>query len=468
MNSVQSLFRQNNPYETFVQQLTQIESRQKLIFESQQDDQKERKTALGDVSEAISKFVSKIEEFQNPGNTGFQPIKISSTDDSVVQVNSADGLDRPSDYNIQVDRLASNDIGLGQIMDGEAFDLAAQGDGSVTMTIGDKTETISITTQKEDENGVMVDMNNREVLDAFATAISETFGNEASASVFNVSGNDVQFSIRSSKSGSEGAFTLTSATGALAGVTDPMTKLVPDAANLDAQFTIDGVTFLRSENTVTDAINGLSFTLRGESTGNVQMSAQRDLESARETVDDFMATFNEMNTKIRERTFINSDSNTRGPLRNFRSIRNLTLDLRQTGLLPTDNADPATLSRLTDIGIGFENDGKMVVEDEELLNDALSTRPEEIAALFRSEDSAIAKMKVQAEAFTKSNGIIASLETGVDQKISRLDTRIAREERFLQDFEERQREIFNRLQQVIDQGDAQFQRVMSYRNSIGF
>ena len=323
MNSVQSLFRQNNPYEQFVQQLTQIESRQKLLFEDQQKDQKERKTALGDVSESISKFVSKIDEFQNPGNKAFQPIKISSTDESIVQVNSADGLDRPSNYNIQVDRLASNDIGLGQIMDGEAFDLAAQGDGSVTMTIGEKTETLSITTQKEDENGVMVDMNNREMLDAFAGAISETFGDEARASVFNVSGNDVQFSIQSLKSGSEGAFELSGATGALAGITDPMTKLVPDAANLDAQFTIDGVTFLRSENTVTDAINGLSFTLRGESTENVQMSAQRDLDSARENLDDFMASFNEMNTKIRERTFVDGDNNTRGPLRGFRSIRNL-------------------------------------------------------------------------------------------------------------------------------------------------
>ena len=468
MNSVQNLFRQNNPYETFVQQLTQIESRQKLIFESEQDDQKERKSALGDVSEAISKFVSKIEEFQNPGNTGFEPIEISSSDETVVEVNSADGLSRPSDYNIQVDRLASNDIGLGQIMDGEAFDLAAQGGGSVTMTIGDKTETISITTQKEDENGVMVDMNNREVLEAFATAISETFSDEASASVFNVSGNDVQFSIRSSKSGSEGAFTLSGATGALAGITDPMTKLVPDAANLDAQFTIDGVTFLRSENTVTDAIKGLSFTLRGESTESVQMSAQRDLDSARETVDDFMESFNNMNTIIRERTFLNGESNTRGPLRNFRSIRNLTLDLRQTGLLPTDNAEPGTLSRLTDIGIGFENNGEMVVENEELLEDALLTRPEEIAALFRSEDSALAKMKTQAEAFTKSDGIISSLESGVDQKISRLDTRIAREERFLADFEERQREIFNKLQLIIDQGDAQFQQVMSFRMATGF
>lgn len=468
MNSVQSLFRQNNPYEKFVQQLTQVESRQKLLFEDQQKDQKERKTALGDVSSAISQFVSKIDEYQNPGNKAFQPIKISSTDESVVQMNSAEGLDRPSNYNIQVDRLASNDTGLGQIMDGEAFDLATQGAGSVTMTIGAKTETISINTQKEDVNGLMVDMNNREVLDAFAGAISQTFGDEARASVFNVSGNDVQFSIQSLKSGSEGAFELSGATGALAGITDPMTKLVPDPANLDAQFTIDGVTFTRSENTVDDAINGLSFTLRGESTGNVQMSAERDLESARENVDDFMATFNEMNKKIRERTFVDSDNNTRGPLRGFRSIRNLTLNLRQTALLQTDGADPQKLSRLTEIGIGFENNGTMVVDDEELLNEALSQRPEEIAALFRSEDSAVAKMKAQAEAYTKSNGIISSLESGVDQKISRLDSRIAQEERYLKDFEERQRETFNKLQQVISQGDAQFQSVMAFRNSTGF
>lgn len=468
MNSVQNLFRQNNPYEKFVQQLTQVESRQKLLFEDQQKDQRERKTALGDVSSAISKFVSKIDEYQNPNNKAFQPIKISSSDESVVEMNSAEGIDRPSNYNIQVDRLASNDIGLGQIMDGEAFDLATQGGGSVTMTIGEKTETLSIITQKEDENGVMVDMNNKEVMNAFADAISETFGDEARASVFNVSGNDVQFSIQSLKSGSEGAFELTGATGALAGITDPMTKLVPDAANLDAQFTIDGVTFRRSENIVDDAITGLSFTLRGESTGNVQMSAERDLEGARENVNDFMATFNEMNKKIRERTFVDGDNNSRGPLRGFRSIRNLTLNLRQTALLPTDGADPEKLSRLTEIGISFENNGTMVVDDEELLNEALSQRPEEIAELFRSEDSAIAKMKQQAEDYTKSNGIIASLESGVDQKITRLDSRIAQQERYLEDFEERQRDIFNKLQQVIDQGDAQFQRVMAYRNSVGF
>lgn len=468
MNSIQNIFQQNNPYEKFVQQLVQLESRQKLQFESQQKEQKEKKTALGVVSESISKFISKLDEFQNPGNNAFQPIKISSTNESVVEVNSAEGINRPSNYNIQVDRLASNDIGLGQIMDGEAFDLAAQGDGSISITIGERTETISVTTQKDDGNGVMVDMNNREVLETFAGAISETFGDEARASAFNVSGNDVQFSIQSLQSGSEGAFQLSGATGALAGATDTMTKLVPDATNLDAQFTIDGVTFLRSENTVSDAITGLSFTLRGESAGNVQMSAQRDLENARENVDEFLESFNEMNRLIRERTFVDGDNNTRGPLRGFRSIRNLTLNLRQTALLPTDGADPEKLSRLSEIGISFENNGKMVVDDADMLNEALSQRPEEIAELFRSEDSAIAKMKEQAEAYTQSNGIISSLESGVDQKISRLDTRIAQQDRYLEQFEERQRDIFNKLQQVIDQGDAQFQKVMAFRNSVGF
>jgi len=89
MNSVQSLFRDNNPYEKFVQQLVQLESRQKFQLEAQQKEQRERKTALGDVSASISKFISQITEFENPGNNAFSPLKTSSSNENVVRINSA-------------------------------------------------------------------------------------------------------------------------------------------------------------------------------------------------------------------------------------------------------------------------------------------------------------------------------------------------------------------------------------------
>lgn len=467
MAAIQNIFQQNNPYEKFVQQLVQLESRQKLQFESQQKDQKEIKTALGTVSESISKFISKLDELKNPDNSAFQPIKTSSSDKSVVTVDSASSIDQPSNFNMRVDRLASYDTNLGQVKDGEAFDLSALGNGSVTVTIGDKTETIAVDTQKDDGTGVMVDKNNREILESFATTIGETFKDQAKASVFNVSGDQVQLSVQSLETGFDSRVQFSGATGALADITGTMTKLVPEN-ELNASFTIDGVTFERNSNTVDDAVKGLTFTMLSESTDNVNISAQRNLNAARANVNEFIDSFNFMNKKIRDRTFVDGDNNSRGPLREMRSIRNLTLNLRQTALLGTNGAAPGQISRLADIGISFENNGEMVVDDANLLNEALEQRPEEIEALFSSEDSAIASMRNQAEVYTKSNGIISTLENGVDQKLSRLDTRITQQERYLEQFEERQRDTFNKLQQVIDQGDVQFQKIMSFRNSMGF
>lgn len=465
-SSIQQLFQQNNPYEQFVQQLVALESRQKLQFEERQEEETDKKKALGDVSESISKFVSKLDELQSPANKAFQPIQTSSSDETAVRVNSAGGIDRPSNFNIQVGRLASNDTALSEVMMGDDTNLATQGDGSVNITIGDKTETISVATQKEAEDGTMVDKTNSEILDSFAEAISLAFEDEARASVFNVNNDEVQFSIQSLVSGEEGAVQIDGATGVLGGITGTMTKLKPED-ELDAEFTVDGVTFQRSTNTVDDAIDGLSFTMLKENTGNVQMSAQRDLEAARGNLDEFIESFNEMNQKIRERTFVDGDNNTRGPLRGMRSIRNLTLNLRQTALLGTEGAEPGQLSRLAEIGMSFENNGKMVVDDGDMLEEALEQRPDEVAELFRSESSAITTMKEQAEAYTKSNGIISSLENGVDQTIDRLDNRIAQQERYLEQYEEQQRDIFNNLQQIIDEGNSQFEEVMSFRQGMG-
>lgn len=465
--NIQSIFQQNNPYEKFVEQLVQIESRQKLQLEAQQKEQKDRKTALGDVSASISKFITQITEYENPANNPFQPLKTSSSNENVVRVNSAAGIDRPSNYNIHVERLASSDVSLSQVMNAGDIDLAAQGNGSLTVTIGDKTETITVDTQRENEDGMMVDKTNSEILDSFATAMSEAFGDEARASVFQVSKDQVQFSMQSLQTGFDNRIQIDDSSGVLAGVINDSTRLV-SGEELNAKFTIDGVTFERSENTIDDAINGLSFTLTGESTGNVQMSAQRDLDEARSNIDEFLSSFNDMNKKIRERTFVDGDNNTRGPLRNMKSIRGLTLNLRQTALLPMDGVEAGQLTRLSEIGISFQNNGTMVVDDENMLNEALEQRPEEVAELFQNESSPIARMKEQAEAFTQSNGVISSLEDGVDQTIRRLDSRIAQQERYLEGYEERQREIFNNLQQIIEQGDAQFQQVMSFRSAMGF
>lgn len=473
MTSIGNIFQQNNPYEKFVQQLVQLESRTKFQLQQQQSVHRERKTALGEVSSSISRFNSKVAELSDPDNNAFSPLKTSSSNNQVVRVHSAQGITRPSVYNITIDRLASRDTALSSVIAGDSFDLAAGGEGQVTLTIGEQTQTLTVATQKEDEEGNMVDKTNSEILESFAAQITEHFGDKAQANVFQVNSSEVQLSVQGLQTGNEHRLDFSDATGALgiilngSGEIDGISRLVPQA-ELDSRFTIDGVTFERNTNMIDDAITGLTFELQRTTEQPEQMTADRDIGKARANVNAFVAAFNDMNKTIRDRTFLDAENNRRGALQNMRSVRNLTLNLRQIGLQQMGGAEEGQISRLTELGIGFRKDGTMFIEDTARLTEMLEERPDEVSQFFTSEDSPIARMKEQGEAYTRANtGIIASMDAGLDQQIERLDTRIAAQERFLEQYEERQREEFQRLQMIIDQGSDQFNQVTGFMARLG-
>ena len=464
MASISSIMSQTSSYESFVTQLVNIEGQKMLRMESQVRDEKESRTAIGTVSKAISDFENIIKELESPTNKSFEPFKTSSTDDSVVEVTSASSLDRSSNYNITVNRLAKNDIALSTLQNGSTNELAAAGNGSVTLTIGDKTETINVETTKDDGSGGTIDKTNEEILATFAEQIESLFGDEAKASVFNVDGENVQFSVQSLNTGYDNRLQFSGATGVLAYITSGITHLTPQN-ELDAQFTIDGVNFERSENTVDDAINGLSFTLKKATGEQEQMTVERDIDAAKSNVQDFVDAFNELNETIRERTFINPDTGNKGPLQGMRSVRNLTINLRQTAILSLGGVGEGEIASFADMGITFENSGKMVIDDSDQLEKALSERPDQIANFFTNENSPVAMMKARAESYTESDGILSAIENGLDQKIDRLDRRIASERQYLEEYEAKQRQIFNELDLILEQGQAQYNEVLNFMTS---
>jgi flagellar hook-associated protein 2 len=452
MASISSLFAQTSSYESFVSQLVLLESQKKLRFEAEQDDVKESKTAVGAVSSALSDLEAKIKELTTSSNNSFEKFSSSVSDSKVIKVNSVSGLDRENTYNITVDRLATRDVALDSVRTSAGTDLAAFGDGSVTLTIGDKTDTISVTT---------AGLTNKEILDAFATEIADKFGDEASASVFNTNSTDVQFSIQSLETGFDNRIQFSGATGVLAEITGGLSELVPDA-DLDASFTIDGVTFTRGSNTVSDAIDGLDFTLLDATGVEEQMTVSRDIAGSKDNLEDFIKAFNEVNETIRERTFINAETGNKGPLQKYRTIRNFSTTLRQTALLNATAITSGSVANFTDIGITFGNDGEMQIDDADLLDQILTDNPEQISAFFEDASSPIATILAQSESFTDSGGILSSLEDSLDDKIDNLDRLIKREEDFLVDYEEEQRRIFNELDALLEAGQQQFDQVLQF------
>lgn len=470
MSGISNIFNQNNPYERFVQQLVQIESRTKLLLQSQKSTQNEKKTALGQVSASISQFVGKIDELQDITNKAFQSLTGSSSNKDVVRITSTDGIGNPGNYDITVGRLATNDLMISQVMDGTGSELHDLGDGSVEITIGEQTENITVETTYEDDEGVIHQKTNAEILESLSDKINDTFGDLARANRFKTNGDNVQFSIQSLETGFDNRLQINNATatGFLANLTANLTRITPEA-ELNAQFTIDGVVFERGQNSVDDAIDGLTFELKSKSTESVRMSISRDVNKAKSNVNSFITAFNNLNKTIRDRTFLDSEKDRRGALQDVRAIRNLTINLRQTGLLPIKDIGDGELARLSEMGISFKNDGTMYIENDEMLTNLLTEDPDAVTSFFTHENSTVSLMKDQAEAYVKGDtGILSSIDSGFDQRIDRLDRRIAAQDRYLERYEEEQRKIFNDLNQIITRGESQFAQVMSFRQRVGF
>lgn len=464
MNSISSLIQQTNPYEQFVEQLVFIESQKKYQLEDQKDTLNKQQSALSDVSSVISDFTSKIDELSSSTSNSFNPLKASASDESVVRVDSISGMDEPNNYDITVNRKATKDIMLSNVMDGSASTLSSFGDGTVDITIGDKTETISVVTTNDDGTT----RTNQEILESFSTAVNDLLGVESDSDVFQINNDgDVQLSIKSAETGFDERIQFSNAGGVLAEVTSNMTHHT-DLTLLDAEFTIDGITFERGQNKVDDAISGMTFSILGAPGTQEHISVTKDTETAKDNIDDFISTFNEMNKKIRSNTFINGETGNKGPLQKMRSIRNLSLNLRQTALTDMSTAAAGEMNNLMDIGIGFKNDGTMKIEDSDLLEQALSNRPDEVNKLFTDDASPVQAMYNHAETYTQANGVISSLESGLDQKIDFLDNRIDSENRYLEKYEERQRQVFAELQQIQQEGQRQFDAIINYQSTLGF
>ncbi len=465
MNSVSSLLQQSNPYSQFVDQLVLIESQKKFRLEDQKSQLSNKQSALSTVSSVISDFTSQVDELTSTTSNSFNPLKATLSNEDAVRVDSISGLKDPNTYDISVNRKATKDIMLSNVMDGAATDLAASGDGSVDITIGDKTETISITSTNNDGT----DKTNKEILESFTSAINNLMGEESDSDVFEVDNNgNVQLSVKSAQTGYDERIQFANATGALANITGNMSHQKTDTTNLDAEFTVDGITFSRGQNTVDDAISGMTFTLLDSTSQQEQITVSKDTDKARENIDDFISKYNEMNTKIRNQTFINGETGNKGPLQDMRSVRNLSINMRQIALTDMASAGTGELNNLSQIGISFENDGKMKVEDSEKLNKALSDKPNEIKSLFTNDDSPVTKMYERAKTFTETGGTISSLESGLDQKIDFLDNRIESEDKYLESYEERQREIFAEINQIQQQAQQQFNQIMNQQSTLGF
>ena len=182
-----------------------------------------------------------------------------------------------------------------------------------------------------------------------------------------------RLAIYSGTSGTTGALSLTNNTTSL--------SFNPPAGGTDATFTVDGIPFASSSNTVAGAIPNVTLNLVGAVPGGpVQVTVAPNAAQAAQAVNSFVSAYNTVIGDINQQFTVDPTTNSEGPLGSDNSLRSLQSNLLADATYSFSNG---AISSLDALGITMNNDGTLSVDSAQLQN-AISSNPSAVLNFFQN------------------------------------------------------------------------------------
>jgi flagellar hook-associated protein 2 len=387
--------------------------------------------------------------------------RAATSSDSTLLTASADSTAQTGYNTVVVDRLAKAQSVQSVTFAGESD---AIGTGTLTLQVGSTAAAITI------------DGTNN-TLTGLRSAINSS-GAKVNASIVNVGSSatpDYRLVVQSKDTGIANAVTIS---GTLSGGADPFAggaQVVQAAA--DAVFAVNGLTITRSGNTVSDVLSGVTLVLLREgnhdgaidasdATGNVTVSA--DNSAIQDSIQNFIDSYNAVNKIVNDQFTLNPDTKRQGTLAGDASLRGVMSRLRSE--LSAPGGIGVGLTFLSDIGINFQKDGSLTLDDGTLTK-ALDSNPTGVSNLFTLVQNGIGKRIPDAvdDFISSVDGALTSRQKGIQDNIDRIDKNIANEQARVTALQDRLTQKFSALEQMVSQlksqGDFLTQRLAALSGS---
>lgn len=245
-----------------------------------------------------------------------------------------------------------------------------------------------------------------------------------SASIVQVSatGNSFQLVLNATETGlgsASGALQLaTNAGSALGGDTETTYTSTAEEQARNALFTVNGVQVERASNTVSDVVEGMTFTLKkgdgGSSTTNFSVSANTGAIST--ALQDVVTKFNALYKVYKD----NSDAGE--AFAGDSSVRSMLNSVRTTLTLAVEGVSEGNSYRsAASLGLKTNRDGTMSL-DSSTLKTALEEHPADAAEIFGKIGTAM--QTLVTDLTSSGSGSIALILQGLDSQNSRLNQQI--------------------------------------------
>ena len=373
---------------SIVSQLMTVESQPVTLLQQQEAGYQTQLTALGTVKGALTAFQTSVQALTSVGQ--YQSLNATSSS-SAVGVSAASGA-ALGNYSVSVSALAQ---AQSLVAAGQTSSTAAIGSGTSTTlsftfgTIsggtlsngtysgatftpgGNGTKTVTIDSSNNSLQGIA------DAINAANIGVSASIVNDGSANPYRLvltgptgASNSMQISV-----------TGDSAISSLLSENPAGTQnLSQTAAAQSAQMTVNGINVTQNSNTVSSAIQGLTFNLNAVTTSPASISVTNNTSGITAAVNTFVSAYNSLNTAIQGVASYDSSTSTAGTLMGDPMVNAIETQMHAV-LNNAITGTTSTYSTLDSIGVTFQKDGSLAVDSTQL-NNAISTNASDIASLF--------------------------------------------------------------------------------------
>lgn len=404
-----------------------------------------RLSAFGKLKGALSAFQTALKKLD--ALETFSVRKVTVNDDSAFSI-TANSKAAVGTYNVEVISLAQAEkLASGNFASKDSV----VGSGSLTLSVGGNSFTVTIDGTNNTLAGIR---------DAINKASDNT---GVSASIINIDdglgGTVSKLVLTSKETGTanglgvtimddDGNNTDASGLSALA--------FVQQSAPADAVIKVDGYTITRSSNTISDAVDGLSFTLKSTTTSAVSVDVSSDNEAIVKAVQGFVDSYNSLRQVMSELGRYDPATKKAEALAGDSLLRNLQQQLRRDLVDPISSGGGG-IDSLSDIGVEMDRYGALSLNSTKLehaVGDSLNV----VVDLFQSSDGIATRTLSRVDDYLKSGGILDEQSHSMNSQKKDIADRRASLEARLSKLEQQYFRQFNKMDLIV----AQYQSTGNY------
>ena len=201
--------------------------------------------------------------------------------------------------------------------------------------------------------------------------------------------------------------------------------MTQSAVAQNASLTINGIAITSASNNVTDAIQGVTLTLKAETTTPATLTVARDTSAIESAVTKFVDSYNALATQLKSRSAYGNSTSQAGVLAGDGAVRQMLDQLRN---ILTTPASGGTLSYLTEIGISTQFGGTLKL-DTSKLKSMLASDYAGVGNLLNSTTGFATRLSDWATSVTRAGGLIGQRTDGLNSSIKGYNDQIAKLEK---------------------------------------